>query len=209
MKTIGRFIAAAILSLPAAFLLSSIVNFYVDERSRTTPYDASNTGFVIEAFFAGWIVSGLCVSLVTAGQHIRRNIAAVLLALPTSILLHVTINYFIEQMFTEDFTNGGIIFGGCWATASLWISRASTGRLVMSRGCGIFSMAAFALPIGIAVTVMVAPPIRMEYLTPLTLTLLSALVGVPLGLFSAGLAHVLRRQDAQMANGNELRNWMG
>ena len=205
MKYAGRYIAAAILSIPTALFFSILINHFGDEvisRYQKVGY---------ELFLACWVASSFSISLVSDGKYIRGYIAAVLLAFPTAIFISTAINYFIEQMYFPGrqyaYNAEDVALSACWAASSLWISRAATGRLTMSRGCGVFSMAAFALPLGIALTIIVAPPIRMEILTPLSLVLLSALIGVPLGLFSWGLAHVFRIQD--MANGNESRNWRG
>ena len=205
MKYAGRYIAAAILSIPTALFFSILINHFGDEvisRYQKVGY---------ELFLACWVASSFSISLVSDGKYIRGYIAAVLLAFPTAMFISTVINYFIEQMFFPnhhfDYNAEDVALSACWAASSLWISRAATGRLVMSRGCGVFSMAAFALPLGIALTIIVAPPIQMEILTPLSLVLLSALIGVPLGLFSWGLAHVFRSQE--MPNGNESRNWRG
>ena len=206
MKYAGRYIAAAILALPTVILIYLVMDFFLDERI------IRNHDMEKAALFACWVALSFLLSKINASHHISGSIAAVLLAFPTAMFISTVINYFIEQMFFPnhhfDYNAEDVALSACWAVSSLWISRAATGRLVMSRGCGVFSMAAFALPLGIALTVMVAPPIRMEILTPLSLVLLSALIGVPLGLFSGGLAHVLRRREAS-GIANESRNWRG
>ncbi len=204
MKFVGNYIAAAILACPTVLFIYLVMDYFLDERI-IRDRDMENA-----ALFACWAALSFLLLKINASQHIRRSIAAVLLALPTAFFFSTVINYYIEQMFYPDFHDykgEEIVLSTCWALSSLWIARAATGRLIMSRGCGVFSMAALTLPIGIALTVMVAPPIQMEILTPLSLVLLSALIGVPLGLFSWGLAHVFRRQE--MPNGNESRNWKG
>ena len=206
MKNIGRYIAGFVLAVPAAFLFLSTTDVLLDELVS----HEHNTE--LTAYFGSWAAIGLLLSRLGVSKHIKRAIAAVLVAFPTAFFISAAFNYFITHMFFEGFDDyklNYVVLNSCWTASSLWIARAATGQLSMSRGCGLFSLAALGLPFGLALTVMLAPQIETGYYPPLTDVLISALIGVPLGLFSAGLAHVLKRQDTQMRNEIESRKWRG
>ena len=130
-------------------------------------------------------------------KSVGKYIAAVLLSLPTAVAFSMIVDTFVEETRPGEYDARIAFFAlfASWVALTLWISRAATGRYTISRGCGAFSLAAFAIPVGAIVTVILAPPAPDPIFPPFLYVFFFATIGVPLGLIAWGLARAFGRHE--------------
>ena len=119
-------------------------------------------------------------------KRLGKIIAALLLPLPTALVLAGAISFAVEvgSPYSEEYPR--VVYGvpiASWAFFTIWLLMASTGRQTISRGCGGLALAAFSLPVSVIVAYYLWVPKDDPGFIGASF-LFAFLAGVPLGAIS-------------------------
>ena len=211
MATIGRYIAAFLLAVPAAGIVAIAILLLVLWVSQTA---GITIGVFSVAFFIGLVTFTQLFSMILDNWRDGRIVIRLITALPMSILLALApaqMAASIGEYIMPGWENAGIvglpILTVSSAAYALWLARSSTGRQAISRGCGLIALTAFAIPAYATGVDIVTPPVDPI----LPLQFFAFLFGIPVGIIFATVWWALGRQQRQEIpiGYNESRNWRG
>ncbi len=215
MKTIGRYIAAFLLAVPAAGVVAIAILLLVLWVSQTA---GISSGVFSVAFFIGLVTFTQLFSMILDNWRDRNIAIRLITALPISLFLALSPALMIgaiAEYVISGWDNGGnaslpaFIIG--FVVCALWLARSSTGRQATSRVWGLIALTAFAIPSWTIGYVIVTPPPPDPLIHPFFAVIVAIIVCAPVGIISAIIWYDLRRERRQEIpiGYNESRNWRG
>ena len=215
MKTIGRYIAAFLLAIPAAGIVATAISSLKASVLRNGGLDSTtfNVGF-----FVGLILFTQLFSMILNNWRDRRVVIRLLSALPISLFLAISPAMMIGSVaghIMPGWDNGDSVGRSVYivgsAVCALWLARSSTGQQAASRMCGLIALTAFAIPTWTIGYVIVTPSTPDTLIDPFFFVTVAIIVCAPVGIISATIWYGLWRQQRQEIpiGYNESRNWRG
>ncbi len=196
MNTIGRYISAFLLAVPAASLLAygtyGLAVFA--SRGEGPTGKIFTVSFLVGLALLTPLVSTALVSWNTSGI-VNRIVTAFPMSLPLSLFLVFATDSAAKWLLPD--RELGVEVGipviiASLAVPAIWIAGSSEGRQAASRGCGLIALTAFAIPIYAIGSAYISPP-DPSPIIPLKFWIwVSIVLGVPASIVYAMLRWPLR-----------------
>ena len=220
MSVFERYITSFLISILPAYLLTVEAILILEQVvSGDTDVDSVRYPVFFTAFFAS--LATFTILLSKASTNWQRGIGlrflgAAFLSLPFALMItwivDILTNQFIDQIDWMPKYEGWIGLAAFFASfifCTLWILRPGSRHLAISRGCGIFAVALFALLVVALVDLIRQPTPQSPLLVPFSMV--AAVIGIAVGAFAGVISWVYKRRDIpkEKEDGNESRIWRG
>ena len=222
MSVFERYITSFLISILPAYLLSVAVILILEQVvSGDNDIDTVRYPVLFTAFFASLATFTLLLSKASISWQRGiglRYLGAAFLSLPFALMItwvvDIVTNQFIDQIDwlpKYDDWIGLAAFFASLIFCTLWVLKPGNRHLAISRGCGIFAVALFALLVVAFVDLIIHIPPGDPPFPPIFFFTLFAVIGIAVGAFAGVISWDYRRRDMpkEKENGNESRNWRG
>ena len=222
MSAFERYITTFLISiLPAYFLSVAVILILEQVVSGDTDIDAVRYPVFFTAFFASLATFTLLLSKASTSWQRGigiRYLGAAFLSFPFALMItwvvDIITNQFIDRIDWMPKYEGWIGLAAFFASlisCTFWVSIPGNRQLAISRGCGIFAAALFALLVVAFVDLIIhIPPGDPPFLSIFFFTLF-AVIGIAVGAFAGIISWDYRRRymPKEKENRNKSRNWRG